>query len=345
MDSSNFYFEEGFPLQGRKLEKLKQFLANEDLTYDEQIQYTVLLKTEDGEIAGCGSRHENTLKCIAMNPKFRGEGCLQMIMTQLVRNAVEQHFSHLFLFTKPMYLPMFSDMGFYPVMKTEDMLLMENRRNGITEYLKKEAAACPAAKGDLVGCIVMNANPFTNGHKYLVETAARACSLLHVFVLSTDSSEFPADIRLELVKKGCESIPGVMVHGSSDYLISHATFPDYFLKDKAAASDKAAVLDLMIFGKYYKEAFGITHRFVGEEPFSRVTRAYNEQMKRILPDYGIQVIEIPRCQAEGDIISATLVRKKFLEGDFIGLKAFVPQTTYSFLDSPEGTKLRKKLLK
>lgn len=344
MNSERFYLDEGFPFQGRKLDKLKNFLAENDLTYDEQIQYSVLLKTTDGKIAGCASRHENTLKCIAIDKTFQGEGCLQMLMTQLIKNAAQQNISHLFLFTKPMYLSMFSDMGFYPVMETQDMLLMENRKNGIRTYLQKEAAGLSVSEKNTVGSIVMNANPFTNGHKYLVETAAKTCDLLHVFVLSTDSSEFPADIRLELVKRGCEQFPNVRVHGSSDYLISHATFPDYFLKDKAAASDKAALLDLMIFGKYYKEAFGINRRFVGEEPFSRITRSYNEQMKQVLPSYDIQVTEIPRCQTEETVISATFVRRKFLEGDFERLKAFVPKTTYDFLLSKEGQELRKKLL-
>ena len=122
-----------------------------------------------------------------------------------------------------------------------------------------------------MGSIVMNANPFTNGHRYLVETASRQCDQLHVFVLSADASEFPADVRLDLVTKGCEDLYNVYVHGSSDYLISHATFPDYFLKDKASGSEKAVELDLKIFGKYYQKTFGITHRFVGEEPFSKIT--------------------------------------------------------------------------
>lgn len=265
-------------------------------------------------------------------------------MTQLVKNAFEQQISHLFLFTKPMYFSMFSDMGFYPIMETKDMLLMENRKNGIREYLEKEASAAYSPTAKNVGCIVMNANPFTNGHRYLVETAAASCDILHVFVLSTDSSEFPADIRFKLVQKGCDGIPNVQVHGSSDYLISHATFPDYFLKDKASASDKTAVLDLMIFGKYFKEAFGFTHRFVGEEPFSKVTRAYNEQMKKLLPSYGIEVVEIPRCQSGGTIVSATFVRQKFLDGAFEILKQFVPQTTYDWLVSDKGIELRQILL-
>ena len=346
MYSESFYLEEGFPFHGRKLEQLQKFLQKSSLTYGPQIQYSVLLKTRDGAIAGCGSRHENTLKCIAVDEKFQGEGCLQIIMTALTKNAAAAQISHLFLFTKPMYLVMFSDMGFYQITSTEDMLLMENRKNGIREYLSRESSQFPAQEGKTASSIVMNANPFTNGHRYLVETAASQCDVLHVFVLSADSSEFPASIRLDLVKKGCQDLTNVFVHGSSDYLISHATFPDYFLKDKANATQKAAVLDLMIFGEYFKDAFHLTRRFVGEEPFSLITRVYNEQMKKILPGFGITVTEIPRCTSpDGTVISATHVRKLFLSGSLEELKPFVPETTYTFLISPEGQTLKKRLTK
>lgn len=344
MATEQFYLEEGFPFHSRKLEQIKDFLKGFDLTYDSQIQYSVFLKTASGKLAGCGSRHENTLKCIAINPDFQGEGCLQIIITQLIKNAFEQGISHLFLFTKPMYKQMFSDMGFYSITETPDMLLMENRKDGIRQYLKEETKNIPDCTDCSIGSIVMNANPFTNGHKYLVETAAKSCDYLHVFVLSTDSSEFPSDIRLELVKQGCAHLSNVSVHGSSDYLISHATFPDYFLKDKATATEKAAVLDLQIFGSYFKEAFHITHRFVGEEPFSLITRTYNEQMKKILPSFDIIVTEIPRCKKNNTVISATFVRQKFLEGDFLLLKDFVPKITYDFLISPKGSELRNQLL-
>lgn len=344
MSTEQFYLEEGFPFHSRKLKQMREFLERFDLTYDSQIQYSVFLKTASGKLAGCGSRHENTLKCIAINPEFQGEGCLQIIITQLIKNAFEQGISHLFLFTKPVYKQMFSDMGFYQITQTDDMLLMENRKDGILQYLREESRNTSNYNNKSIGSIVMNANPFTNGHKYLVETAANACDVLHVFVLSTDSSEFPSHVRLNLVKKGCAHLSNVFVHGSSDYLISHATFPDYFLKDKATATEKAAVLDLQIFGTYFREAFHITHRFVGEEPFSIITKAYNEQMKKILPNFNIQVTEIPRCQRNNTIISATFVRKKFLEGDFKGLKDFVPDTTYDFLISKAGRELRDHLL-
>ena len=65
MELANSYLEEGFPFRGRKRKKMEQFLEKSGLTYDAQIIYSVLLCRGDGEIIGCGSRHENILKCIA----------------------------------------------------------------------------------------------------------------------------------------------------------------------------------------------------------------------------------------------------------------------------------------
>lgn len=344
MELTNSYLDEGFPFQGRKLKKMKDFLEKSGLSYDGQITYSVLLCKEDGAVIGCGSRFENILKCIAVDEQYQGEGLLQKIVTQLIKQAYTCGYSHLFLFTKPLYLTVFSDMGFYPITRTDSMLLMENRKDGISRYLQNELALHPGKDTENAGAIVMNANPFTNGHRHLIKTASCDCDLLHVFVLSADASEFPADVRLTLVQEGCEDLDNVVVHGSSEYLISHATFPDYFLKDKASASDKAAELDLKIFAEYFKDAFHIRKRYIGEEPFSPVTRAYNEQMKHTLPPYGITVTEIPRKAAGDVIISATFVRKQFLEGDYTTLRPLVPETTYRYLLSEAGQILRKQLL-
>ena len=344
MEGFEIYLEEGHPFQGRKLEKMKKFLEKQGLDWEEQIQYSVMLCTKEGKVAGCGSRQGNVLKCIAVDPGYQGEGLMMKLTSALMKNAWEERISHLFVFTKPENRIYFQDLGFWLVMDTRDMLLLENQKNGIREYLQKEAEPYQDRFSLRVGAIVMNANPFTKGHRYLIEKGAASCDLLHVFVLSEDASEFPSQVRLELVKKGCEDLKNVYVHGSSDYLISHGTFPDYFLKDKARASSEAVLLDLKIFGTYFKEAFQIDCRYVGEEPFSQITRIYNQEMKKVLPEYGIEVIEIPRCRNGEQVISATYVRKKFLEGDTEELKELVPPVTYNYLISLEGEDLREKLL-
>ena len=222
MEYTNFYEEFGSPLNPRKRKKLEEFLAKQDLRYDEQIEETCNLVDGDGNIAATCSLHANVLKCIAVSENYQGYGLSPRVVTLMINRANEKGIKHLFLFTKPKNYQMFSDMGFYPITQTEDILLMENERSGIDKYID----SLPKGEtGGKIGAIVMNCNPFTNGHRYLVETAAAQCDTLHLFVLSEDKSEFPAAVRYDLVKKGVADIPNVIVHQTSDYLISSAVFP------------------------------------------------------------------------------------------------------------------------
>ena len=50
-----------------------------------------------------------------------------------------------------------------------------------------------------IGALVMNCNPFTLGHQYLVEYAASKVAKLYLFVVEEDKSEFPFADRIELV--------------------------------------------------------------------------------------------------------------------------------------------------
>lgn len=55
-------------------------------------------------------------------------------------------------------------------------------------------------------------------------------------------------------------------------------------------------------------------RFIGEELFDIVIENYNRTMKRLLPEYGVSVIEIPRLkQIDGTIISVSQVRTRIKE--------------------------------
>lgn len=177
------------------------------------------------------------------------------------------------------------------------------------------------------GAIVANCNPFTNGHKYLMETAAALVDTLHVFVVSEDASDFPFSLRYEMVKRGTAHIKNLILHQSGDYMISHSTFPTYFIKDMAKAKDVNVELDLTLFGKRIAPALDIKKRFVGTEPYCEVTGAYNEAMKRILPRFGIEVIEIERKGG----ISASKVREAMKNGDINLIKRLVPGSTYDII--------------
>lgn len=180
------------------------------------------------------------------------------------------------------------------------------------------------------GCIVMNCNPFTLGHLYLVKYAASKVCHLFVFVVEEDRSFFRFSDRFNLVHMGVREIPNITVLRSGSFVISTITFPEYFVKDKQKDTRINASLDLDVFGEHIAPLLGITKRFVGEEPLCPITRQYNFQMRLILPTYGINVEEITRKELDGQPISATAVRECIKRKDHEQLKKIVPPTTYDF---------------
>lgn len=183
------------------------------------------------------------------------------------------------------------------------------------------------------GSIVMNCNPFTYGHKYLIETASSQCERLFIFVVEENKSEFSFDERYELVKNGVKDINNVVVLKSGFHMISYKTMPGYF--DKENLNQKGEVcdysLDLMLFGKYIAKYFGITKRFVGMEPYDNFTNNYNEAMKLTLPRYGVDIYEIERLKANNTFISASYVRSLIKKKNWLELKEYVPDVTYDLI--------------
>lgn len=205
---------------------------------------------------------------------------------------------------------------------------------GQKEELQKYISSIRFKKDDsAVGCIVMNANPFTQGHLYLVEWAAKEVDKLLVFVVEEDLSEFAFLDRLQMVREGTKYIKNICVIPSGRFILSNQTFGSYFEKDKKQNQKVNAALDIKFFGAYIVPAFGISKRFVGEEPKDTVTRQYNEEMRRELPKYGVEVIEIPRKEVHGNVISATTVRKLYERKEWKDLSYILPDTTMNYLIS------------
>ena len=314
-------------LQGSRKTAWQDFLARAGLEADEQVESTVLV-WDEGELIATGSRMGNLLKCIAVDEFRQGEGLTATLLTQLRQDAFSQGHSHLFLYTKPKNEFMFSSLFFYPIAKTDTVLLMENKRGGIADFL---ATLPDGEKTGTVGAAVMNCNPFTKGHRYLIETAAKECDRLYIFVLSEDKSEFSAADRMAMVKLGTADLPNVTVLPTGPYLISSATFPTYFLKDRESAEQVHCLLDIEIFSHYYAPKFGITRRYVGTEPLSPMTNQYNDALKAHLPDKGIQLREIPRLEQDATPVSASAVRAALARKDTAALEKLLPETTAHYL--------------
>ena len=314
-------------LQGSKLDKWKIFLSKAHLSPDSQTDSTALI-WENDEIIACGSRFGNLLKCIAVDEHHRGEDLTASVLTTLRQDAFQNGYSHLFLYTKPENKLLFSSLFFYPIAQTDNVLLMENKKGGIDEFL----SSLPHEKsGGKVGCIVMNCNPFTLGHRYLIETASRECEKIYIFVLSEEQSRFCAKDRMEMVKRGTADLDNVTVLPTGPYMISTATFPTYFLKEASDVSKVQCSLDIEVFTKYFVPHFSITHRYVGSEPLCPVTNSYNRLLSEKLPKHNVALIEVCRKEQEGSPISASLVRKLIDDGNIEKTKKLLPKTTFEYL--------------
>ena len=314
-------------LRGSKVNIWRDFLKKAGLAAQEDAQQTVLV-WDDGSLIATGSRTGNLLKYIAVDPTRQGEGLLAKVLTALRQEAFREGYDRLFLYTKPINEPLFGDLMFYPVAQTGDVLLMEDRRDGIGRFIRQLPAGEHSGK---IGAAVMNCDPFTLGHQYLVETAAKACDHLYIFVLSEDKGHFSAADRIEMVRRGTEHLNNVTVLPTGPYLISSATFPTYFLKNRDQAAQIHCQLDVEIFARHFAPAFSITTRFVGTEPLSPLTEQYNEILKAQLPTRGISVEEIPRLALESTPISASAVRAALAAGDWQTVQSLVPYTTFAYI--------------
>ena len=320
------YTESSKLLTGKKKGDWERFLASAALKPDTDTDQTVMVWDEE-QIIASGSRKGNLLKCIAVDPARQGEGLTATVLTELKQEAFREGHGKLFLYTKPRNRMLFAPLFFYPVAQTDQVLLMESTRNGITNFLK--GLDPDPKREEKIGCIVMNADPFTRGHQYLAETAAGQCDHVYIFVLSEDKGTFSAAERMELVKAGTAHLQNVTVYPTGEYLISSATFPKYFLKDRETAQREHYLLDLAVFTRHFVPHFGITHRYAGTEPVCAVTGGYNRAMAEILPQHNVEFVEIPRKLELDMVISASTVRREMQAGNLEIVKNLVPKDTLS----------------
>ncbi|MGL5437913.1 MAG: [citrate (pro-3S)-lyase] ligase [Lachnospiraceae bacterium] len=326
--------------------QIDELLCAEGIRRDANLDYTCAIYDDEMNMIATGSCYENTLRCMAVSREHQGEGLMNTIITHLMEIQFAKGNTHLFLYTKCESAKFFKDLGFSEIARIENRLVfMENRITGFLQYLKqleKNASNVAVTGNTAISGLVMNANPFTLGHLYLVEKAASESDLLHLFIVSEDASLIPFSVRKQLVLEGTAHLNNICYHDSGPYIISNATFPSYFQKDTEDIITGHALLDLTIFLKIAK-TLGISRRYVGEEPNSQVTGIYNQIMQTELPQSGIECIIIPRKEADGAPISASTVRNAIKEHNIPLLKKLVPQTTLDYFLSDAAKNIIEKI--
>jgi [citrate (pro-3S)-lyase] ligase len=263
-------------------------------------------------------------------------------MTFLTSRSFELGNIGLFIYTKPCSYKSFEFFGFKKIAETENVILLENNEFGLDSYLNKLEKSNIDGK---IGAVVVNCNPFTLGHKYLIETAAASCDLLHVFVVWEDQSSFSNEVRFELVTRGLKEFKNVVIHKGEDYIVSEATFPSYFIKSGDEIIKEHTKLDLNLFSKKIAPALNIKYRFAGEEPFSKTTEFYNQTMKTVLKDNDIEFVILKRKASDGIAISASKVRALLRRERFSEIRKIVPDSTYEYLTSDRAKPVIEKIKK
>lgn len=317
-----------------EIQDVKSLLQEKGLSYEDRVSFTLGIY-DDKKLIATGSLYENVIKMIAVSDQYQNQNLTGEILTKLIERLRENGIYKYFLFTTPSNQKFFSGYAFKKIAETDDIVLFENDVYPIDERLKDIKKELPEMKGS-IAAIVMNCNPITNGHLYLIETCAKENDHVLIFLVEENKSVFSFNLRMELVRKATLHLNNVHIIPSTEYIISAATFPTYFLKELSDASRAYMQLDITIFKNHFMPIFNIDRRYVGSEPLDPTTHAYNETMKMILKD---QLKVINRVEANQAPISASLVRKLAKEGSYDLIKPLVPKTTYEYLISKEGQAL------
>ena len=338
---SEYSISKVYPSDKRANAQVEKLLLAEGIRRDKNLDYTCAMYDDDMNVIATGSCFGNTLRCMAVSTSHQGEGLMNEIVSHLVQYEYEHRINHLFLYTKCNSAKFFGDLGFYEIVRIENQVVfMENRRTGFSDYLADLAKT--KRDGNNIAALVLNANPFTLGHLYLVEKAAGENDFLHVFIVSEDASLVPFSVRKKLILEGTSHIKNLIYHDTGPYIISNATFPSYFQKDDSAVIESHANLDLEVFVKI-AGALGVNARYVGEEPKSLVTGIYNRIMSEKLPEHGIKCVIVPRKTEGGEVISASSVRQAVKEGRIEDIRELVPESTYRYFTSPEAEEIIKRI--
>ena len=333
------------PTIPRQRRQIEMFLQTNGLRYDDVDYYAAIVDESSDEMIAGGGLKGSVIKCVAVADGHKGEAVANVIVSHLIAKANAEGCQCVKLYTKPDNRQLFESLSFRLIAESPNAILMETGVGGIEKYseelrvkseelgvkseeLKNDESVVSNARKP-IGAIVMNANPFTLGHRFLVEQSSELVERLYVVVVREDCSMFSYNERKAMVSQGVRDIGNVVVVDGSDYAVSAATFPTYFLKQLSDATDTQIILDLDLYRRRIAPALGATIRFFGSEPTDPLTRRYNELMHQQLGEEHVH--EIQRKQQEGSAISASRVRKAMMEGCLWDAIQLVPPTTIPYI--------------
>jgi len=350
IENSDFRIEEPDLSSRYDVELIRRFLSPLGFYYDvSSVDYGVILYTLNDDIVGVGSCQGKILKYVAVAPQYRETGAFAHIVSHLTERVMLYN-QQAFVFTRPENIMRFEGIGYKHIATAEPLIsVLEFGYKSIDDYKNylQSLKSTEALKGN--ASIVMNGNPFTLGHQYLIEQAAKVSDLVYVFVVETEKSVFSFADRFEMIRLGTRHLGNVILLKGGEYVVSCATFPNYFLKSETTdtITQKQAELDIEIFCQHLAPILNIKKRYVGTEQYCGTTALYNKAMKVIMPSKGIEVVEVQRKElgqgSGAEYISASKVRAALKLNDWSRMVTFLPQSTIDYLKTMNINQVEEQL--
>lgn len=329
-----------FPHNEAALAEYDELCKQGGIKRDSSLERILAARDESGRMVAAGGVSGKTLRSLVTLPGLQGEGIMAQLLGSLLYLQRERGHHQVFIFSKAKYKSLYESLGFHVIAEIPSgTIMLENSSRRFQDWLnqiKKDSQEIIQERGldaqAESAALVMNCNPMTLGHLSLVRWTAERYPITHLFILEEDVSFFSYKERRTIVEESTRDLPGVILHGSSDYLISRASFPAYFLRSMDEAAEQQAILDAGIFKKI-ADSLGIHCRVLGDEPFLELGKRYNEILREELTSADLQVEILPRWKDEsGEVISATRVRSLIKAGEWEEARKLTPPAGHRFIN-------------
>lgn len=312
-----------------EIDVVRDFLKSFDLKLDDDLTKILYVEDDDNKIIGTISCANYIIKGLAVDPTYQSENLAGVLVNEMIQYFRNNNIFNYQVFTKPMYKDIFISMGFRKIVETKKVIMLEGGVSNISLELDKLKIQLKYQFGPIteetdIAALVINGNPLTNGHVYLIEEASKRHNYVVVFIVEENKSEFSFEERFSMAYLATKRFGNVCVLPSTKYVVSALTFPSYFLKDADEVNEEYAKIDALIFKEHFMKQLFIKKRYVGTEKSNKMN-CYNDTLKEILKD-DLEIVE--RISENGDVISASRVRALLKENKLNEALDYIPRENH-----------------
>ncbi|AOG60989.1 [citrate (pro-3S)-lyase] ligase [Spiroplasma helicoides] len=305
--------------------RVTEFLKRFDLEYN-LVDATLVIKDEKQKIIATCSKLNNVIKCIAVCKDYINQNFLNKLVTEISKLIYLEKQDEIFVFTKPENKFIFEGVGFDNIFVNDKIAFLTNK---INNYKKYKTYIQNLLTGNDIAILLMNCNPLTKGHGFLIEYASKKYQQVYIIPVKEDVSLFTYEERKQMLSLFVKNFTNVALLKGSDYLISKATFPTYFLNEEDKIVIANSEVDANVFVNLFENTKSKITRVVGSEPNSRTTNLYNNVMNTVLEKNNIGFEQVERYTINNNVVSASTVRKNIYENK--EWESLVPQTTIEII--------------